>query len=184
MESGTDPIEAMDYKFEIDLLEIDIQEKAAGISDATLYIEGCLKEIGMYQLTYEEIRKNNDIPEQWDEADFEAGEIEHHLKTAFLHLVRDLQMTGRVNVGTSEYLEQYGVNPQTAVTLVNNYLAEVQKLHSAGQNFATINVLYDFLDRMYNTFKDAHTAVLKEMGLDNLVHEEFLYLEEKTDGDE
>lgn len=185
MESETDPEVVMDYKFKIDLTDVDIQKKSAGISDTTLYIEGCLKEIGMYQKTYEEIRKNNDIPEKWDEEDFEKGEIEHHLKTAFLHLIRDIQMTGRINVGTSEYLEQFGVNPQTAELLVNNYLQEIKNLHMNGNGqMVTINVLYDFLEKAYQTFKDAHKQVLQEMGLENLIHEDFLYLEGDKDGSE
>lgn len=178
-DSETDPEMVMSYKFKLDLLEVDIQKKVADISDSTLYIEGCLKEIGMYQNTYDEIRKNNGIPEKWDERDFEQGEIEHHVKTAFLHLIRDIQMTGRINVGTSEYLEQFGINPQTAEVLVNNYLKEIRNLHTNGSGqMVTINVLYDFLEKAYSMFKDSYKQVLQEMGLENLIHEEFLYLEE------
>ena len=178
LDQSDDTEEKMNLKFDIDLLEVEIQRKASSISDTTLYIEGCLKEIGMYQKTYEEIRVNNDIPEKWDEADFERGELEHHIKTAFLHLVRDIQQTGRINVGTSEYLEQFGVNPQTAIDMVKKYLNQIDTFNS-GEAFASIDTLYNFLDKMYNIFKEEYKKVLAEMGIDTLVHDEFLYLEDK-----
>ena len=83
-------------------LEIDIEEKVANIYDSNIYIEAALKEIGHYQTAYEQIKKNYQIPDDWDEKDFEEGEVEEHIKMAFLHAVRDVTMTGRLNVGTHE----------------------------------------------------------------------------------
>lgn len=164
------------HDLDIEDINIKIEKIATGISDSTLYIEGALKEIGMYQEAYEEIRTSFNISEQWDELDMERAEIEEHVKTSFLHAVRDVMMTGRLNVGTIEYLEQYGVNPNTAYTLVVDYLG------TSGNN-TNITTLYDFLDRMYDTFKDEYKLAMKRLGIKTLISEDFLYLEDKTEED-
>jgi hypothetical protein len=95
-----DSIKQLNYKLQ--LLEIDIEEKVANITDSNIYVEAALKEIGHYQTAYEQIMKNHNISEDWDEKDFEEGEVEEHIKMAFLHGIRDVMMTGRLNVGTHE----------------------------------------------------------------------------------
>jgi len=175
----TDPQE---IEFKIQHINIQLQEKAANISDTNLYIEGALKEIGMYQDAYSEIKESYNIPDTWDENDFEKCEVEEHVKTAFLHLIRDIEMNGRVNVGTHEYLEQYGVNPHTATKLVQIYLNNIEKMISEGK-YANITVLYDFLDEMYNTFRDEYKHAMRRIGLKKLISEDYLYLEEKTSTD-
>lgn len=175
-------IDHQEIEFKIQHVNIQLQEKAANISDTNLYIEGALKEIGMYQDAYNEIKESYNIPNNWDENDFERCEVEEHVKTAFLHLIRDIEMNGRVNVGTHEYLEQYGVNPHTATKLVQIYLENIENMIGEGK-FANITVLYDFLDEMYNTFKDEYKHAMRRIGLKKLISEDYLYLEEKTDKD-
>ncbi|KKM62106.1 hypothetical protein LCGC14_1525000 [marine sediment metagenome] len=175
-------IDHQEIEFKIQHINIQLQEKAANISDTNLYIEGALKEIGMYQDAYNEIKESYNIPDNWDENDFERCEVEEHVKTAFLHLIRDIEMNGRVNVGTHEYLEQYGVNPRTAIKLVQMYLANIEQMISEGK-YANITVLYDFLDEMYNTFKDEYKHAMRRIGLKKLISEDYLYLEEKTSKD-
>ena len=165
--------------FDLQLLDIDIEEKVSNISDTGIYIEGALKEIGMYQEAYKEIKASYNIPDDWDEEDYEKCEVEEHLKTAFLHTIRDVEMTGRLNVGTHEYLEQYGVNPHTAYKLVQDYLSQIEKLSQEG-NYTNIKVLYDFLDRMYDTFKDEYKHAMNRIGITNLISHEYLYLEDKS----
>ena len=168
--------------FDLEELDIKIQKLAADVSDSNIYIEGALKEIGMYQEAYDEIRESYNIPEVWDELDMEKAEIEEHVKTAFLHAVRDVEMTGKLNVGTHEYLEQYGVNPHTAFALVRKYLSSVEQRATNGENL-NIKLLYDFLDKMYETFKEEYKHAMDRLGLKNLISENFLYLEEKLDGE-
>jgi hypothetical protein len=177
---GPDASELIDLQFELQLLTIDIEEKVANIGDTNIYIEGALKEIGMYQDAYYEIKDSYDIPDDWDEEDFEKCEVEEHVKTAFLHAIRDVEMTGRLNVGTHEYLEQYGVNPHTAYKLVQEYLGQVEKLSGEGTH-TNITVLYDFLDRMHEIFKEEYKHAMKRIGLQKLISEDYLYLEEKAD---
>jgi len=172
--------DSLELEFDLRLLEIEIQEKATNISDANLYIEGALKEIGIFQETYNDIKKSFNIPEAWDEEDYENAEIEEHVKTAFLHTIRDVEMTGRLNVGTHEYLEQYGINPHTAYKLVLTYLSNVEEM-SKNNQFANIEVLYDFLDKMYDVFKDEYKHAMDRIGLKSLISKEYLYLEEPNE---
>jgi len=169
-------IEHTESGFDLELINIDIEEKICGISDSTIYIEGALKEIGMYQDAYAEICESYEIPEKWDEKDMEEKEIEEHVKTAFLHGIRDVMMTGQLNVGTHEYLEQYGVNPFTALKHISKYLGDNETFEDSN-----IEMLYDFLDLMYEKFKDEYKRAMKRLGLKTLLSEDFLYIENKED---
>lgn len=164
--------------FDLQDVDIKIQKLAADVSDSNIYLEGALKEIGMYQEAYDEIRESYDIPEVWDEYDMEMSEIEEHVKTAFLHAVRDVEMTGKINVGTHEYLEQYGINPHTAFGLVRGYLNNVDQ-RIGGQENLSIDLLYNFLDKMHDTFKEEYKKAMKRLGLKTLISKDFLYLEEE-----
>ncbi len=166
------------FKFDLEEINIKIESKACSISDATIYIEGALKEIGIYQDAYDEIKESYDIPDDWDEEDFEKCEVEEHVKTAFLHAVRDVEMTGRINVGTHEYLEQYGVNPHSAYTLVKQYLNKIQGMIN-NEEHPSIEILYEFLDKMHEIFKDEYKHAMKRIGLKNVISKDFLYLENK-----
>ena len=156
-------------------IEIDVEEKIANISDSNIYVEAALKEIGHYQTAYEQIMKNCNIPADWNEKDFEMGEVEEHVKMAFLHAVRDVMMTGRLNVGTHEYLEQFGIHPYTAYLLVKNYLASIEKEVNENKNFPSVESLHDFLDKMHENFKDEYLLAIKRIGLDHLLDDTFLY---------
>lgn len=172
--------EPIELEFSLVDIGIEIEEIAANVSDTNLYIEGSLKEIGMYQDAYAEIKESYNIPDDWDEEDFEKCEVEEHVKTAFLHLIRDLEMTGRCNVGTSEYLEQYGVNPHIAVKLVKEYLQQTEQMINNG-NYPKITMLYDFLDKMHDMFKEEYLHAMARIGLKKLVSEDYLFLDNKTE---
>lgn len=162
--------------FKIEEMEIKIQKIACSMSDCNIYLEGALKEIGLFQEAYNEIKENFNILDEWDEADVENSEIEEHVKTAFLHLIRDIEMTNRINCGTSEYLFQFGINPTTAIKHVREYLHQIESMGSIN-----ITVLYDFLDRMHEMFKDEYKYAMKRIGIKNLVSTDYLYLEDETE---
>ena len=90
-----------------ELSRIKLAETKTGIDTSKKYIEGALKEIGIFQDAYEEIRENNNIPEDWDEEDAELDEIRHHIRQAFRQSHRDMILHGTINQGNAEYLEQY-----------------------------------------------------------------------------
>lgn len=181
-------VDLEDLFSDLELVQIDIEEKVANISDTNIYTEGALKEIGMYQDAYKEIMETYDIPENWDEADFERTEVEEHVKTAFLHAVRDVQMTGRLNVGTCEYLEQFGVSPAIAFKHVQIYLQEVDgsvMLNEKGELSSTSDIdhLYDFLDKMYLKYGKEYKKSAARIGLKDYISEDFLYKDKNREKD-
>jgi len=159
-------------------LNINLEEKAANISDSVLYVEGAFKEIGMYQNAYDEIRTSFKIDEKWDEEDFEKNEVEEHVKTAFLHAIRDVSAHGALGMGTLEYLEQYGINPVAAFKLVTQYLATMNQPAVDGE-MPSIESLYAFLDKMYAMFGQEYKKAMEYVGLKELIKEDFVYKEDK-----
>lgn len=164
-----DDLEKQTHLLEMAKLESDIM-------DANVHIEAALKELGAYKQRYEEVCKNNNIPENWDERDFEAGEIEHHIKSIFRNGVRD-RLQGSYNIGTMEYMEQFGINPITAYFMIDKYIAGVEdKIHSEGKG-ADINSHYCFFDEMYIVFKDEYKKAMKRIGLDSIIQSDYLMKE-------
>ena len=138
------------------------------------YIEGALKELAVFQEAYEEIRKNNNIPEFWDEEDAENDEARHHIRQVFRQAFRDTQLTGHISQGNAEYLEQWGIHLQTAETIVRQYLKKTEEMISAGK-MPTIDHLYEFLDSCADMFEHEYMKVMKRIGLDKIVRKDLLY---------
>ena len=139
-----------------------------------MYIEGALKEIAVFQEAYDEIRKNHNIPENWDERDAELAEIRHHLRQAFRQAHRDMILQGTITQGNAEYLEQYGIHLQTARNVIAKYIATCEKLIEEG-DVPNINHLYEFLDKAVEIFGNEYKHVMAHIGLDDLVRQEYLY---------
>jgi hypothetical protein len=169
-------VEVKEWKEEgSELSLIKIAEAEHSHKRTQIYIEGALKEIAMYQEAYEEIRTNNNIPVLWDEEDFELEEIRHHMRQAFRQAHRDMIHQGTISQGNAEYLEQYGVHLHTAQNVIGKYIAECQRLIDEEGKVPNITHLYEFLDNCVEIFGDEYKNVMKHIGLDNLVRQEFLY---------
>tara|TARA_Y100001963_G_scaffold20518_1_gene26247 strand:- start:12 stop:833 length:822 start_codon:yes stop_codon:yes gene_type:complete len=153
---------------------VNADEARAGIKSAKIYIDGALKEIAVLQEAYDEIRKNNNIPEEWDEMDAEMDEIKHHIRQAFRQSHRDMMFSGKIQQGNAEYLEQYGVHLQTATDIIGKYIATCDKLLEEGK-VPNINHFYEFLDNCVEVFGEEYKNVMKHIGLDNIVRQEYLY---------
>jgi len=158
---------------------IKIEEQKHTRTRGMMYIEGAIKELAVFQEAYDEIRRNNNIPENWDEQDAEIDEIRHHLRQAFRQAHRDMILHGTITQGNAEYLEQYGVHLQTARNFIAKYIAQCEKMLEEGV-VPNINHLFEFLDNVVEVFGNEYKNVLKHMGLDNLIRQEFLY---KSTGD-
>jgi hypothetical protein len=165
-----------DYSF--DKKTLHLNKLASDIVDASVNVENCIKEIGAYVERYKEVMKNNDIPDNWDEVDFERAEIEHHIKCIFRNAVRD-RLQGPCNVGTMEYMEQFGINPITAYALVDNYIRDIKSMIGKEGKGADINAHYNFFDSMYDLFKDEYKKAMNRIGLDSITHAEYLMKENK-----
>lgn len=155
---------------------LDAEEKEHQISASRAYVEGALKDIAALQDAYEQIRATHGIRDGWDEADFEAGEIEHHLKACFKLAYRDLMHTGRVSSAACEYAEQFGIHPAVLHRRAAEYVAACEQQLGAGQA-PTIDGLHDWLDACYTIHKDdVHRAVAR-LGLTDLITRWSLYVE-------
>ena len=156
------------------------KEAESGMIRQKDYIDAAFKEIATFQCAYDEIRESHNIPENWDEKDAELAEIDHHIKQAFRQAHRDMVNTGRIGLGNMEYLEQYGIHIQTATKIIADYITSEDEMISEGK-LPTVKHLYAFLDRMAETFHDAHKDVMNRIGIKELIKEDFLYLENKDD---
>ena len=169
--------EIRDLHFEEDALEIKIAKIVAGLVDSQEYYEAALKEIGLYQDSYEQIKKSYNIPDTWDEQDYEEAEIQAHVKTAFNHGVRDIMSHGKLGMGTLEYLEQFGVNPAAAEALINDYLGENAAIIEEGKELPHVDALHAFLEEMSIQFKDSYLDAMKNVGIDTLLSKWCIYVD-------
>lgn len=149
-----------------------------GITQSKKAIEQAFKEIGMFQDIYDEIRDEYNIPDDWDELDSELDEIKGHIKMAFRHAIRDILAKRSLGMGTLEYLEQYGIHPQTALQLVTDYLDGNNEILIKDGKFPTVDNLYIFLDKMADQFSEEHKRVAKRIGVKNVIKNEWLYKKE------
>ena len=158
-----------------ELSRIKIEEAHTGMESGKKYIEGALKEIGIFQDAYEEIRKNNNISELWDEEDAEIDEIRHHIRQAFRQSHRDMILTGSISQGNAEYLEQFGIHLQTARNFIAKYIASVEKLINEEGKMPNIDHLYEFFDKCVEVFGDEYIKVMNHIGITELVRSEWLF---------
>lgn len=178
---------AIENSFNIQLNKIEMERLISSIHDTMIYMEGALKDIASFQSSYLQIIKNKNLPENWDEQDLEEAEVEHHLQMGFLLLFRDILVHGRIGMGTIEYLQQFGVHPMVASELVAEYITKKGKLlesykenqDSTLLDYSDIDDLFTFLKGMSNHFKNEYKKVLKEIGLDKLTEDWYMYKEKE-----
>ena len=161
-----------------ELSQIEADELENQMKRSMGYLEGSLKELAMYQDTYDEIKESFGIADKWDEHDFEKEEISNHIRMAFRNCLRNVMVTGGMNMGTMEYLEQFGIHPVTAKKLIMDYLSEVEAMVE-DKKYPSVQHLYDFLDRCADIFQDAHHAVMARIGIKDLLKDEYLFKELK-----
>jgi hypothetical protein len=136
--------------------------------------ENSMKEIGMFQDMYDQIRESHGIPVDWDEADFESQEIDNALRMSFRQAIQNISSTGKIAVSTSEYWEQFGVHPQVGEKLVRDYMRSVDAEIKDGK-LPSVTSMHDFLEKMVATFQDEHKKSLTRIGVDALVNHQYAY---------
>ena len=73
--------------------------------------------------SYENYKRKGRGIDEWDEEAFEREERRHHARRGFELMYRNLMDGGRVPLPpTIEYMQQYGVHPQVAMTEVSGYI--------------------------------------------------------------
>ena len=153
--------------------QLRIREIQSNLESISLNMENALRQVGMFQNMYDDIKKSNNIPDDWSEKDFEKQEIEHMIKSSFRIAIQDLSSTGRVSKAVVEYWEQLGIHPQVGEIRARNYLVIIQnKINNAEQ--VTITDMYEFLDAMVQEFGQEYKKALERIGLTELGSEEFM----------
>ena len=152
---------------------LTVQEYQSQIESITMLMNTALRQIGMFQDMYDGIKKNNNIPDNWTEKDYEKQEISHMVKSSFRIAIQDLSATGRVSKAVVEYWEQLGIHPQMGEKRTRDYLLNTQEI-LVKIGTITIQLMYDFLDEMEQEFKDSYKLALKRTGLDEIGSEEFM----------
>jgi len=160
-------------------IKLEIQEIQIRLGNTFSYLEAALKEIGFLLETYEEIKKNKNIPNDWDEYDFEKAEIEAHIKGAFRNAIRDYLVNGRIGMGTCEWLEQLGISPFEAIYEITNFLNNANLKMKNGKP-PDYNEFYDFLDKMAEKYKDCYKKACEKIGLNtDLISKQFTLIYKK-----
>ncbi len=90
-----------------------------------------------------------------------------------------MTLSGTISQGNAEYLEQYGVHLQVATKVIGDYINECNRMMKEDNQVPNINHYYEFLDNTTKLFSEEYKQVLKHIGLDNLVRQEFLYRSNK-----
>ena len=138
-------------------------------------INGSIKDIAVLIDSYENIKEKWDIDE-WDEEAIEREEKRHHVR-----MYRNLMDGGRVSTSTIEYMQQYGVHPQVAMTEVSGYIqhtAQKIKNHILPHS----NDLEEFMDQMADKYyKNADKTAERIFGKSDFLNPEYMLRLEKSE---
>jgi len=157
-----------------ELSRVEAEEAMVQNEELKSGCENSMKEIGMFQDIYEQIRKSHNIPIDWDEADFETQEIANALRMGFRQAIQNLMSTNRIAVSTVEYWEQFGVHPMVGEKLTREYMASVDN-ELQENKLPSVQSMHNFLEKMVETFKDEHKHSLTRIGVDAIVNHQYAY---------
>lgn len=130
--------------------EAKLRHKRHSLVSIENKINGSIKDIATLIDSYENIKANHNIDE-WDEEAFEKEEKRHHVRRGFELMYRNLLDGGRASTATIEYMTQFGVHPQVALTEVSGYIQHTANRIQAGE-LPHSNDYEDFLDLMANKY--------------------------------
>ena len=157
---------------------IEAEETRSQTEQIISSAENAMKEIGMFQDIYEQIRTSHNIPVDWDEEDYEKTEIDHALRMGFRQAIQNIMSSGRIAISTVEYWEQFGVHPMVGEKLTKDYLESVA-LEIRDNKFPSVVSMHKFLDKMVETFKDEHKHSLTRIGVDAIINHQYAYKKKK-----
>ena len=157
---------------------IEAEEARSYTTNIRSAAENAMKEIGMYQDIYDQIRTTHNIPIDWDEEDYEKTEIDNALRMSFRQAIQNVMSSGRVAVSTVEYWEQFGVHPMVGEKLTKDYLESVA-FEIQENKLPSVVSMHKFLDNMVETFKDEHKHSLTRIGVDAIINHQYAYKKKK-----
>tara|TARA_R110002020_G_scaffold10337_4_gene39828 strand:- start:1067 stop:1825 length:759 start_codon:yes stop_codon:yes gene_type:complete len=163
-------LKTLDSERESELIRInEITNKIPAIKSN---MGNALRLLGMFQDMYSSIQKNYNIPDNWNEKDYEKQEYENMIRKACRLGVQDITAHNVPSKAVLEYWEQLGLNPLVMEYEVREYVTETKKQLFGDKNI-TVEQFYEFLDYMAIKYKDCYKFALKRIGLDEIGSEEF-----------
>ena len=143
-------------------------------------INGSFKDIATLIDSYNAIKEKNGIDE-WDEEAFEREEKRHHVRRGFELMYRNLMDGSRASTSTIEYMQQYGVHPQVALTEVSGYIKYTAD-RIAKNDLPHANDLEEFLDQMADKYyKNADATSERIYGKKDIFNTDYMnQLEDKS----
>ena len=143
--------EIEDLEFKDDpISQAKFRQKNVSLAMLESKVNGSFKDIATLIDQYNNIKEAHGI-DDWDEGTFEAEEKRHHVRRGFELMYRNLLEGSRAQTATIEYLQQYGVHPQVALTETSCYVQ-----HSGEQISKCVllhsNDLEEFLDQMADKY--------------------------------
>ena len=153
--------------------KLDVLDKSSIIQEIVKNMNQSFREIGMFQDMYDSIMKNNNIPENWSEKDFENQELDNMIKSSYRLAIQDITHSGRVSQACVEYWEQLGIHPQVGEIETRLYMTGIAEALEKG-NVITIQHMYFFLDAMATKHQKDWNNVIKRIGLDAIGSERYM----------
>jgi hypothetical protein len=153
--------------------EAKLRHKRHSLVSIENKINGSLKDIATLIDSYENIKENHGIDE-WDETTFEQEEKRHHVRRGFELMYRNLLDGGRASTATIEYMTQYGVHPQVALTEVSGYVQHTAARIKDGE-LPHSNDYEDFIDQMADKYcANADKTAERLFGKADFVNEDYM----------
>jgi hypothetical protein len=144
---------------------------------------GSLKDIATLADAYDNIMSNNRIKD-WNEEDFENEEKGHHVRRGFEMLYRNLVEYSRAKEATLEYLQQYGVHAQMAITEVSGYITHASNLIKE-KRILDATHLENFLDEMKDKYVNNADKISNRLfGRDGIINKAYMEQMNKRNKDE
>lgn len=146
------------------LYSLKVEKLRYELERSEFYIKGALKNIANYYEIYNQVRLHNNIPEDWDELDFEKAEANHHIQQAFLQAFRDVFTTGRIGTANANYLEYCGIGPFVGQMEINKFLNKCKEVIQTGTH-PLMSDIDLWLIEMAEKYKDLPSEQLKFHGI-------------------
>ena len=152
---------------------LDVLDKSSIIQEIVKGMNQSFREMGMFQDMYDSIMKNNNIPENWTEKDFENQELDNMIRASYRLAIQDITHSGRVSQACVEYWEQLGIHPQVGEIETRLYMTGIAEALEKG-NVITVQHMYFFLDAMATKHQKDWNNVIKRIGLDAIGSERYM----------
>jgi len=136
-------------------------------------VSGSVKDLATLIQAYDNLVSNYGI-EQWSEEDYERAEAKHHVRRGFELLYQNLIGSTTPSISSVEYLHQFGVHIQVAVTEVRGYIIYVEEMISKGE-IPSSSHFENFLDEMADKYEHCVKEASKRMfGSEDICNADFM----------